>query len=326
MSVYIRKLNSQELGYRNGIPGGAGRYFLISMRFVNFFPPLSDAILNDSTLLEITPPFSNQIVFSRFEYHNSKIVNDNPRGRNEYRLYLNNNIDPERNYFQEDDIVVIYKLVVGNREIYKIKRFNSQDNPDEYSQLDQIISQEGTHILVEEPRLSFLGLETGEEIDTSDIVLPEVVKPTAFSLPLIDANRRTYQIGNQSRRIRSQSFRDLVMLFYDYKCAITGEKLLIEHNNTINLQAAHIIAVRHDGGDNPTNGIPLILDLHWAFENGFFTISDDYKVVVHPDVKSEWLRCLDGDELKLPEDSRAKPNLEALAWHRDNFYGKFLRG
>lgn len=328
MLIYLRKLYGNELGYRNGVPGGAGRFFFISKEFTNYFPPLSENIVNDSVYLQISPPFSDKVVLSRYIYHNDSIAGSGTR--DEYRLYLNEEIDPGRDYYKPDDIILIRKIIKNDQETFKIYRYTPQDDAAKYQKLNEIIESNATrgshHALLEEDLISFLGLPQEVSLDTEELIISENEKPKAFESPIFDENRRTYTVGNQTKKIRSQSFRDLVMLFYDYKCAITGEDMLIEYNSSSNLQAAHIVAVGHGGGDNPANGLPLIQDLHWAFEYGFFTITDDYKIKVHPDaMDSKWLQTLDGVQLKLPEDSRAKPNLEALAWHRDNFYGRFKK-
>lgn len=330
MPMYVRKLYGNELGYRNGMPHKAGRFFFISMEFTSFFPPLSEEILNDSVYLRISPPFSDQVVLSRYIYHNDSFTKTPPGTRNEYRLYLNNDIDPGGEFFDPDDIIIMRKINRNDQETFKIYKYTQKDDQTKYNRLDQILTQEArngsSHALIEEEQLAFLNLPEEVDFEVGGLIISEVEKPKAFEIPIFDENRRTYIIGTQTKKVRSQSFRDLVMLFYGYKCAITGEDMLIEYNSASNLQAAHIVAVGHGGGDNPANGLPLIQDLHWAFDYGFFTITDDFKIKVHPQAKSStWLSKLDGEELLLPEDSRAKPNLEALAWHRDNLYGRFSK-
>ncbi len=129
-----------------------------------------------------------------------------------------------------------------------------------------------------------------------------------------------------TRRLRNASFRDYVLMFYDYRCAITDRVSLVEYGNLSNLEAAHIRAVAYDGGDHPSNGLPLNRDLHWAFDNGFITVGTDYKVTVHDKVKgSGLLKLIDKKQIMLPEDSRALPDKKALAWHNENVFGNFIR-
>ena len=108
--IYIHRLNSQELGYRKGIPGKAGRYFYISKKYVIFFPVLSEIIVNDHLFLDIVPPNSEDRVLTNYIYHNDKIAAKGTR--DEYRLYLNSKNDPGRDFFKPDDIILIVKLYV----------------------------------------------------------------------------------------------------------------------------------------------------------------------------------------------------------------------
>jgi hypothetical protein len=120
--VYVRKLKAQELGYRAGAPRGGGRYFFVSKSCLSHFPPLSDVVKNDHVLLDVIPDFSDEIVLTNYVYHNDRIATEEGT-RDEYRFYLNVNIDPQRNYFQPDDIVLILKLYQEENILYKLVRF-----------------------------------------------------------------------------------------------------------------------------------------------------------------------------------------------------------
>ena len=67
-------------------------------------------------------------------------------------------------------------------------------------------------------------------------------------------------------------------------------------------------------------------NLHWAFDKGFFTVTDEYKVEVHPEaMRVPYLSEKHGQTLVVPEDSRTRPNIESLKWHRENVFGLFLK-
>jgi putative restriction endonuclease len=70
--------------------------------------------------------------------------------------------------------------------------------------------------------------------------------------------------------------------------------------------------------------------VHWAFDQGIFTISDQYEVILHPkakiaDFKAFPLISADRKQIKLPTDSAYYPHQEALAWHRENRFGVFTK-
>jgi len=83
--AYVHKLNAQELGYRNGKPHGAGRYFYVSKSCISYFPPLSEVVLNDHVLLDLIPPNADQVALTKYVYHNDKFAaaaqGDSPRRR-----------------------------------------------------------------------------------------------------------------------------------------------------------------------------------------------------------------------------------------------------
>ena len=98
---------------------------------------------------------------------------------------------------------------------------------------------------------------------------------------------------------------------------------LIKENN---LEAAHLLARSAGGGSHPSNGIALERNMHWAFDRGFFTVTKDYKIKVHPEaMRITYLKERHGTKMSLPEDKRTVPNGASLEWHNKNVFGLFLR-
>jgi putative restriction endonuclease len=66
----------------------------------------------------------------------------------------------------------------------------------------------------------------------------------------------------------------------------------------------------------------LCKNCHWLFDNGLWTLADDYSVIVaagrfsevSPDQKP--LSAYDGQRIRLPADPAYWPNPVHLAWHR----------
>ena len=72
----------------------------------------------------------------------------------------------------------------------------------------------------------------------------------------------------------------------------------------------------------------LSKSLHCAFDQGVFTISDQYEVIIHPKAKTAvsqafLLLATDRKRIVLPADSAYHPHQEALAWHREHRFGWF---
>ncbi|MCC6323461.1 HNH endonuclease [Candidatus Nomurabacteria bacterium] len=323
--AYVHKLNAQELGYRGGEPGKAGRYIYISKKLSGlFFPPLSETIVNDNVLLDVIPPNSDDVVKTKFVYHNDKVAADGTR--DEYRLYLNSGNDPGRDYYKPEDIVVIVKIISEDNFTYKILHYASIDR--EYPQLKSLLegadTRNGTHALLEMKELTFL--EDLRKIRFGKKIIPKEIIEESFNEAVEHAPVTEEDKNDTTRVIRSRSFRDLILYFYEDKCAITGKNLVIEYKDFKNLEAAHILARAAGGGSHPSNGMALERNLHWAFDKGFFTLTENYTVEVHPDAMHvSYLKDKHGMKISIPQDSRSHPNKDSIKWHNDNVFGMFLR-
>jgi putative restriction endonuclease len=126
------------------------------------------------------------------------------------------------------------------------------------------------------------------------------------------------------RPVRSYAFRGAVIKAYEGLCAVTGEAIF-SPSGASSSDAAHIIPVEAGGADVLGNGICLRKDLHWAFDNGLWTISRERKLLVSPKLdgaRSRALSNLAGSDIKVPNTIQWQPDEEALNWHMDN---RFLR-
>lgn len=138
---------------------------------------------------------------------------------------------------------------------------------------------------------------------------------------------RKFDQLNQAEReeeliLRSHIFRKAVLEIYDGRCAISGIKLEFGKNVTI-IDACHIIPFADGKGDTITNGIALSPTLHRAFDRGMVSVTDDYRVLVHPRLTDHFpevgIQQFANQEIKLPNDSRFYPSLGKLKQHRSRF-------
>lgn len=122
-------------------------------------------------------------------------------------------------------------------------------------------------------------------------------------------------------KIRGKDQRDFslqVKLNYQYRCAISGitsKEFLI---------ASHIIpwAVDWDNRKNPFNGICLSSLLDTAFDKGYITIDQQYRVVISNKAKEDkalfnYLKQYEGKKLEVPK--QYLPKQDFLEWHRNRF-------
>jgi putative restriction endonuclease len=121
---------------------------------------------------------------------------------------------------------------------------------------------------------------------------------------------------------REARFRVRVVTAYNYTCALTGYRLTTITAGSI-VDAAHIHEFRDSRNNHPRNGIALCKNAHWTFDQGLWTIADDYRVIVAVGHFAEagpsqdmLLESLHGRKLGLPADKAIWPDPIHLAWHR----------
>ncbi len=138
----------------------------------------------------------------------------------------------------------------------------------------------------------------------------EIARDAKFEIPEDAA-----QAGREAR------FRIEVVAAYNYACALTGYRVTTIGLGTI-VDAAHIHQFADSRNNDPRNGLALCKNAHWLFDNGLWTIANDYTVrVAHgrfdeesPDQKA--LTQYHGLMIRLPNDPSLRPSPEHLTWHK----------
>ena len=132
------------------------------------------------------------------------------------------------------------------------------------------------------------------------------------------------------QRGREARFRLKVVSLYNYTCALTGYRLMTISSGSI-IDAAHIHQFSDSGNNDVRNGIALCKNAHWLFDEGLWTIADDYTVKVagdrfaedSPDQKP--LIDYHGQRIRLPSNTSLFPDPTHLDWHRrERFLGSQL--
>lgn len=103
---------------------------------------------------------------------------------------------------------------------------------------------------------------------------------------------------------------------YKRKCAVCGlDDFLV---------SGHILSwsKNRDNRLNQRNGICLCANHDKAFENGYFSLDNDYKIILNPLLdrnlpKGKYLMQHEGKQIYLP--TRWKPNIKFINQHRENF-------
>jgi len=124
--------------------------------------------------------------------------------------------------------------------------------------------------------------------------------------------------------VRDAAFRRVVVSVYEYRCAFCRLQAINSLNQNI-LDGAHIKPFAEFYDDRIDNGISLCKNHHWAFDRGWFTIDDNYMILVSNDLREESLnakptRDFQGNHILLPVQEQYRPRIEALRWHRENVF------
>jgi len=319
---FLKKCGFQELGSVSNGRASRGRYLLISKddRVQPMFPPLSKTQLNDSAVIPIIPLYSNKKVYCKFVYHNSKHATpQNNENRDEYRLYLNKDLENNQLLFSEGDIVIMRTFqVTGDDNDVQTNYFLDLIKETEviYPKLAKAIEDSDIrggysiylHEIPEfEKRAAIRMRSTEEEVAVIDDVTQQITHPEGSFI---------------STLFNSVSFRDFVLAGYEYKCAVTEK--VIRYDNFMNLEAAHIKPKSHGGSHMPNNGLALGRDMHWAFDKGFYTLNEEYEICVHEKVESNLLHSYNGKQILMPDEQFFCPLQSNMQYHRENVYGLFL--
>jgi putative restriction endonuclease len=120
---------------------------------------------------------------------------------------------------------------------------------------------------------------------------------------------------------REARFRLNIVATYNYTCALTRYRLTTITGSSI-VDAAHIHQFADSRNNDPRNGLALTKNAHWLFDNGLWTLSDDYRVIVAQGTFTEagpekhLLAQYNGHKIQLPDDNSLWPSLLHVAWHR----------
>jgi len=125
--------------------------------------------------------------------------------------------------------------------------------------------------------------------------------------------------------VRDATFRKVIVSIYDYRCAFCGLRIVNSLSQNI-VDGSHIMPFSQFYDDQIDNGLSLCKNHHWAFDRGWFSISDDFTLLVKSDLHEDAPNCkpmqqFNGDRLNLPVHAQYYPRLEALRWHRENVFG-----
>ena len=120
------------------------------------------------------------------------------------------------------------------------------------------------------------------------------------------------------QRQRDANFTRKVKSAYNETCAICGKRRVTPDGKT-EVEAAHIYPKSEGGADHVRNGLALCKFHHWAFDHGWISLKEDYRIIVadHPNQDGyEDLKNFDSKKLNLPEKEAHKPHVKFIREHQ----------
>lgn len=151
------------------------------------------------------------------------------------------------------------------------------------------------------------------------LAVPEGLKQTQLELENKTTDPDFREILKKVR-LGQQAFRLQLTDAYGRRCSVTGEKTLPV------LEAAHIKPYAKSGPHLLSNGILLRADLHKLFDNGYFTITSDYRIEISKRIREEFENGKEYYQfhgkplIHLPTNNTNKPALLFIDWHNNNLF------
>lgn len=151
---------------------------------------------------------------------------------------------------------------------------------------------------------------------------------TKFSDILLDVDFQNLNANSVLKQVKTRVnqsfFRQIVITNYNNKCAISGidlPELLV---------ASHIIpwSLNEKERLNPENGICFSALYDKAFDKGFITLSDDYRIIISNDLKKSSEKDFYKDHFKIIENIQIIeplkyfPKLDFIKYHQDEIFSK----
>ena len=126
---------------------------------------------------------------------------------------------------------------------------------------------------------------------------------------------REYQAKQIVARRGQSQFRQQLLEAYGEQCAFSS------YSPKEALEAAHIIPYCGADSDHITNGLLLRADIHTLFDQGLISIDvsnpDNWAVILSPTLMASSYSYLNGKTVRLPQNTKLRPNLKAIQWHRE---------
>ena len=144
--------------------------------------------------------------------------------------------------------------------------------------------------------------------------------------------KKIVQIAREVK-LRNRAFKQAVREAYNFKCAVCGMKIYSPRTLQWEVEAVHIVPHSKNGKDDLLNGLALCRLHHWAFDVGWFTLEDNFKILGSRKIRDlsadfgklgnyDFIGQLSKENLiiSLPKEQAIYPHSNAIKWHRENVF------
>jgi putative restriction endonuclease len=195
--------------------------------------------------------------------------------------------------------------------------FTSEEGVDEY-EYRGLVDVQNYRYVSDGERMVYRYLMEKLEIDSWEkyVETENEIIDTSDESPSLTEDHAKYTISKS--KVRLSVFSRKVKEQYEYTCAACGTKRL-SPSGKHEVEAAHIYPKSKGGNDDLRNGVAFCRLHHWAFDCGWFSITDDFEIVVNARSEREppkEVREIEAKELKPPIDSKLVPHSVFLSGHR----------
>ncbi|MEE2737698.1 MAG: HNH endonuclease [Planctomycetota bacterium] len=337
MEIFAKILQSQESGYSGSRPNQRGKYILVPQECWPFFPDLKEERFNDFKTIVLVLASGDRYAVN-YHFNNAKYHLDHlpghTRDHNEKRIYRNNAIDRAL----ELDRQVIVVLAKHNDLDTSYLSCSVSPSHRDYTAIKSKLGKKnfyyGDETFLESTEAYDFIYRKGiqSESSYSQVLNFEEHQQASIDLAknIVARNNEGKEIarGDPSAPLKSmfktqQDFTKSVRDLYGNQCSI--RRCALVDGTAIGLEAAHIMPDSAGGPLLPTNGILLSVDLHRAFDYGYFTLDTENRVEIwHSVPKSSELWRFNHIEVS-PRSEDGKlfaPYSDYKIWHRDNVFGR----
>lgn len=230
-------------------------------------------------------------------------------------------VTPEKYMLQYDtEYITGYSLLLSRQRSKKLG-IDSGENTEFFWLIEDAITPTG---LAETENLKAESVsDGGTQSEGTDSTAPSPSQSTSTSPPAPSSPSTTETVDREymetAQLQRDPKFLQTVREAYNERCAVCGIRRETPDGRP-EVEAAHIKSVSDCGPDTLENGVALCRLHHWAFDNGWLAVDNEYRVLVREvperDGYADFAEYAD-KLLHIPDDPDAQPSLSFVRHHRE---------